>query len=247
MSTRYVWKRKTYESGDYVIVGSSYEGSFPYANGRYLCASVSTAPWDITVNSAELDNTDEYEELSSKIGGFGSYTATIPANHIFFAKGYTQISPGNLRELVDHVFMAVTAASVTLVGGKDGDSSNTYTLTINSGNVVELIENKNTWIMPEPSGSGNYVSASNPSAYPDDGIQGNSWYVYQGADTIDPTGVDYVSPAKSARISPYSVFATRSPTGRLLSISTKPPTPSNPSFRVLIASNASLTFAIKWL
>ena len=47
--------------------------------------------------------------------------------------------------------------------------------------------------MPEPSGSGNYVSASTPSAYPDDGIQGNYWYVYQGTDTIDPTGVDYVS------------------------------------------------------
>ena len=49
----------------------------------------------------------------------------------------------------------------------------------------------------------------------------------------------------AARIRPYSVFATRSPTGRLLSISTKPPTPSNPSFRVLMASTASLTFAIR--
>lgn len=89
------------------------------------------------------------------------------------------------------------------------------------------------------------VSSSSPSAYPQNGMSGSYWYEYQGEDNVDPTGVDYVSPAKSARIRPYSVFATRSPTGRLLSISTKPPTPSNPSFRVLMASTASLTFAIR--
>ena len=37
------------------------------------------------------------------------------------------------------------------------------------------------------------VSAPNNAGYPQNGLSGNSWYVYQGADTIDPTGVDYVS------------------------------------------------------
>ena len=37
------------------------------------------------------------------------------------------------------------------------------------------------------------VSSSNNADYPQNGLAGNYWYVYQGTDTIDPTGVDYVS------------------------------------------------------
>ena len=38
-----------------------------------------------------------------------------------------------------------------------------------------------------------YTSSSINSAYPQDGVSGSYWYVYQGSDNIDPSRVDYVS------------------------------------------------------
>ena len=85
-----------------------------------------------------------------------------------------------------------------------------------------------------------YASAATSSAYPQDGVSGSYWYEYQGQDSIDARGcnslLSYAPPEKSARIKPYKVSCSLSPTGMDVSISMKPPTmSSNPLFRSLMA------------
>ena len=85
-----------------------------------------------------------------------------------------------------------------------------------------------------------YASAATNSAYPTDGVSGSYWYEYQGSDDIDARGcnslLSYAPPEKSARIKPYKVSCSLSPTGMDVSISMKPPTmSSNPLFRSLMA------------
>ena len=53
------------------------------------------------------------------------------------------------------------------------------------------------------------VSSPNNADYPQNGLSGNYWYVYQGTDTIDPTGVDYVSSPKGGQ--PIDIRVTARP------------------------------------
>lgn len=55
------------------------------------------------------------------------------------------------------------------------------------------------------------VSSSSANAYPEDGVSGFYWYVYQGSDSIDPTGVEYVSPKTPFWPAPRSTRRSRPP------------------------------------
>ena len=68
------------------------------------------------------------------------------------------------------------------------------------------------------------VSSPNNAGYPQNGLSGNSWYVYQGADAIDPTGVDYVSAYAYRRRAPGWVPASGSFQRRLV---VRPPVSCN--------------------
>ena len=61
------------------------------------------------------------------------------------------------------------------------------------------------------------VSSPNNAGYPQNGLSGNSWYVYQGADTIDPTGVDYVSSPQGGKPIAINVAARANTYGGAIS------------------------------
>lgn len=259
MSTRYVWGR--YLPSTNPVLNETYRLTTNYELGYHESDfEFCTIQDEYTVNT---NNSSVYYKNFGKkslLSIYQQYSETsIDLQPLNVSGGQVSLADGDKfvfsteqnATLTDDSYISECDASsgVEITFKKRSNGKVYYTVASNtSERDIRRIITKNTLttetIAGTPDGT---VSSSAASAHPSNGLSGSYWYEYQGQDTIDPTGVDYVSPAKSARISPYSVFATRSPTGRLLSISTKPHTPSNPSFRVLIASNASLTFAIKWL
>ena len=193
MSTRYMWNR--YDVGSAAAIQQTATMNSQILYGLYDIFNVLFAVTGIEFKAEGCVITSGYQ---TTIVGAGQY-------FMFMSGGYFS-SPPTLPLTIPigtntQLKQAVTNCAITVEQQYDGMSTTGWFVT-SSGTYADMsITSSKTLNGP--------VSSGISSAYPQNGMSGSYWYEYQGTDTIDPTGVDYVSSPKGGQ--PIDIRVTARP------------------------------------
>lgn len=189
MSTRYVWNRYTKTtSSTFDENGSMFEVDDIYSD--YLQVATSFA---VQNNKFIPAGTTAYINLIP--GLIEDYPDRVqkvnPYHYVFSPSGDKMWNNNSKNESICWALLDLNR------GG--------YTLTNNSGPMFEELINPRS--VESQDSFLNKVSSLSSGSYPLNGSSGSYWYVYQGADTIDPSSVTYSTTSPEAGKS-ISIIAT---------------------------------------
>ena len=245
MSTRYVWGR--YLPSTNPVLNETYHLTTSYELGYHESDfEFCTIQDEYTVNT---NNSSVYYKNFGKkslLSIYQQYSETsIDLQPLNVSGGQVSLADGDKfvfsteqnATLTDDSYISECDASsgVEITFKKRSNGKVYYTVASNtSERDIRRIITKNTLttetIAGTPDGT---VSSSTASAYPSNGVSGSYWYEYQGADAIDPTGVDYVSAYAYRRRAPGWVPASGSFQRRLV---VRPPSPATAGRQIFYAN-----------
>lgn len=217
MSTRYMWNR--YDVGSAAAIQQTAAMNSQILYGLYDTFNVLFAVTGIEFKAEGCVITSGYQ---TTIVGAGQY-------FMFMSGGYFS-SPPTLPLTIPigtntQLKQAVTNCAITVEQQYDGMSTTGWFVT-SSGTYADMsITSSKTLNGP--------VSSGMSGTYPQNGMSGSYWYEYQGQDTIDPTGVDYVSAYAYRRRAPGWVPSSGSFQRRPV---VRPPSPATAGRQIFYAN-----------
>lgn len=168
MSTRYVWNR--YTSG--IITSQVSKGSAIYEETVYVPCKSYTKDESKYPNVYKEDTSQAYDYIYPYAVHRDSLISRAIATYPYVLIGRRGV-------------LSTDNTSDWYFSGSSIESDKVQIFVGSSGRFTEETVSRG------PTGTATKVAASSSSAHPSDGESGSYWYIYQGADYIDPTAVSY--------------------------------------------------------